>query len=175
MIVHFTARQMDLTPEVKDYCEKRLKALEKLMGSVIEVDVILSVEKYRYKAEIHVKAKGSGLMVEEETHDLMNSLNLAFENLEKQVKKGREKWREKRRRKGRERKQLAFPTERETETPRVVPSQDYSVKPLLLEEALLQFEAEKRDVFLFRKPGVSEKWAVIYRRRDGHYGLIDPD
>jgi putative sigma-54 modulation protein len=165
---------MDLTPEVKGYCEKRLKALEKLMGSVIEVDLILSVEKYRYKAEIHVKAKGAGLMVAEETHDLMNSLNLAFENLEKKVKKEREKWREKKRRKGRERKQLAFPPEREPETPRVVPSQDYSVKPLLLEEALLQFEAEKRDVFLFRKSG-SEKWAVIFRRKDGHYGLIDPD
>jgi putative sigma-54 modulation protein len=174
MIVHFTARQMDLAPEVKSYCEKRLKALEKLMGSVIEVDLILSVEKYRHKAEIHVKTKGAGLVVVEETHDLMNSLNLAFENLEKKVKKEREKWREKKRRKGRERKQLALPPEREAETLRIVRSQDYSLKPMLLEEALLQFDLEKRDVFLFRKSG-SEKWAVIFRRRDGHYGLVDPD
>jgi putative sigma-54 modulation protein len=165
---------MDLAPEVKTYCEKRLKALEKLMGSVIEVDLILSVEKYRHKAEIHVKAKGAGLVVVEETHDLMNSLNLAFENLEKKVKKEREKWREKKRRKGRERKQFAFPPEREVETPRVVRSNDYSLKPMLLEEALLQFDVEKKEVFLFRKSG-SEKWAVIFRRKDGHYGLIDPD
>jgi len=174
MIVHFTARQMDLAPEVKAYCEKRLKALEKLMGSVIEVDLILSVEKYRHKAEIHVKAKGAGLVVVEETHDLMNSLNVAFEILEKKVKKEREKWREKKRRKGRERKQLAFPPEREVERPRVVRSNDYSLKPMLLEEAFLQFDVEKKEVFLFRKSG-SEKWAVIFRRKDGHYGLIDPD
>jgi putative sigma-54 modulation protein len=174
MIVHFTARQMDLAPEVKAYCEKRLKALEKLMGSVIEVDLILSAEKNRHKAEIHVKAKGAGLVVVEETHDLMNSLNVAFENLEKKVKKEREKWREKKRRKGRERKQLAFPPEREVETPRVVRSSDYSLKPMLLEEALAQFDMEKRDVFLFRKSG-SENWAVIFRRKDGHYGLVDPD
>jgi len=174
MIVHFTARQMDLAPEVKAYCEKRLKALEKLMGSVIEVDLILSVEKNRHKAEIHVKAKGAGLVVVEETHDLMNSLNVAFEILEKKVKKEREKWREKKRRKGRERKQLAFPAEREVETPRVVRSSDYSLKPMLLEEALAQFDMEKREVFLFRKSG-SENWAVIFRRKDGHYGLIDPD
>jgi putative sigma-54 modulation protein len=174
MIVHFKARQMDLAPEVKAYCEKRLKALEKLMGSVIEVNLILSVEKYRHKAEIHVKTKGGGLVVMEETHDLMNSLNLAFENLEKKVKKEREKWREKKRRKGRGRKQLAFPLEREVDAPRVVRSRDYSLKPMLLEEALLQFDAEKRDVFLFQKSG-SEKWAVIFRRKDGHYGLIDPD
>ncbi len=57
MIVHFTARQMDLTPEIKAYCEKRLQALEPLLGSVSEVDVILSAEKHRHKAEIHVKAK----------------------------------------------------------------------------------------------------------------------
>jgi putative sigma-54 modulation protein len=43
-----------------------------------------------------------------------------------------------------------------------------------LEEAMLLFDLEKKDVFLFRKAG-SEKWAVIYRRKDGHYGLIEPD
>jgi putative sigma-54 modulation protein len=99
---------------------------------------------------------------------------LAFENLEKKVKKEREKWREKKRRKGRERKQLTYPQEKGEEIRRVVRSADYSLKPMLLEEALLQFELEKKDVFLFRKSG-SENWAVIFRRKDGHYGLIDPD
>ena len=175
MVVHFTSRQMELTPEIRAYCEKRLKALEKLMGSVIEVDLILSVEKYRHKVEIHVKAKGAGLVMMEETHEMMNSLNLAFENLEKKVKKEREKFREKKRRKGRERKQLSWPPEGEAEVSRrIIKSEDYSLKPLPLDEALLQFDLEEKDVFLFRKPG-SEKWAVIYRRKDGHYGLIEPE
>ncbi len=175
MVVHFTARQMDLTPEIKAYCEKRLKALEKLMGSVIEVDLILSVEKYRHKVEIHVKAKGASLMMVEETHEMMNSLNLAFENLEKKVKKEREKFRAKKRRKGRKRKQSTWSSETEAEpVKRIIKSQAYSVKPLPLEEALLQFDLEGKDVFLFRKQG-SENWAVIYRRKDGHYGLIEPE
>lgn len=174
MIVHLTARQMEITPEIRAYCEKSLKALEKLMGSVIEVDLILSVQKFRYQVEIHVRAKGTGLVVMEETHDLMNSLNLAFENLEKKVKKERAKWRERKRRKGRERKQLNFFQEKEEERPRVIRSNDYSLKPLSLEEALLQFELEKRTIFLFRKSG-SENWAVVFRRKDGHTGLIDPD
>lgn len=174
MVVHFTARQMELTPQIRAYCEKRLKALEKLLGSVIEVDLILSVEKYRHKVEIHVKAKRSSLVVVEETHEMMNSLNLVFENLEKKVKKEREKFREKKRRRGRERKQFSWAPEREAEQKRIVKSEDYSLKPLLLEEALLQFELDKKDVFLFRKSG-SEKWAVVYRRKDGHYGLIDPE
>ena len=174
MIVHLTARQLEITPEVRATCEKRLKAIEKLMGSVIEVDVILSAQKYRHRVEIHVRAKGQGLVVVEETHDLMNSLNEAFENLEKKVKKERAKWREKKRRKGRERKQLGFPQEREEETRRVVRSDDYSLKPMNLEEALLLFELEKRNIFLFRKAG-SENWAVIFKRKDGHIGLVDPD
>ena len=64
--------------------------------------------------------------------------------------------------------------EPEARGPRVIRSADYSLKPMLLEEALLQFDLEKRDVFLFRKSG-SEKWAVIYRRKDGNLGLIEPD
>jgi putative sigma-54 modulation protein len=165
---------MDLTPEIKAYCEKRLQALERLMGSVIEVDVVLSAAKSRHKAEIHVKAKGAGLVVAEETHDPLNSLNLAFESLEKKVKKEREKWREKKRRRGRERKQLPFLSEAEPEPRRIVRTADYSPKPLLLEEAMVQFDLEKRDVFLFQKAG-SDRWAVLYRRKDGHYGLVDPD
>jgi putative sigma-54 modulation protein len=174
MIVHFTARQIDLTPEIKSYCEKRLQALERLLGSVIEVDVILSAEKYRHRAEIHVKAKRTGLVVEEETHNLLNSLNLAFESLEKKVKKEREKWREKRRRRGRERKQFSLSPETEPEPKKIVRSGDYSPKPMPLEEAVVQFDLGKRDVFLFQKAG-SEKWAVLYRRKDGHYGLVDPE
>jgi putative sigma-54 modulation protein len=174
MIVHFTARQTELAPETRAYCEKRLQSLEKLMGSVIEVDVILSSEKYRHKTEILVKAKGASLKVAKETNDLMNSLNLAFENLEKKVKKEREKWRDKKRRKGRGRKQFPAAAEMEAETKRIIRSEDYSLKPMAVEEALLQFDLEKRDVFLFRKSG-SEKWAVVYRRKDGHYGLIEPE
>jgi putative sigma-54 modulation protein len=104
----------------------------------------------------------------------MNSLNLAFENLEKKVKKEREKWREKKRRKGRERKQFPAAVEMEAGTKRIVRSEDYSLKPMEVEEALLQFDLEKKDVFLFRRSG-SEKWAVIYRRKDGNYGLIEPE
>ncbi|MGQ9672871.1 MAG: ribosome hibernation-promoting factor, HPF/YfiA family [Candidatus Aminicenantales bacterium] len=174
MLVHFTARQMDLTPEIRSLCEKRLRSLEKLLGRMIDVNVIVSAAKRRYQVEIQVKAKGANLVVAEETHDLMSSLNLAFETLERKVKKEKEKFREKKRRKGRERKQLQLAPEAQTEERRIIRSEDYSLKPMPLEEAMLLFELEKKEVFLFRKPD-SDKWAVIYRRRDGNYGLVEPD
>jgi putative sigma-54 modulation protein len=174
MNLHFTARKTDLTPEVRQYCEKRLSALEKLLGSVLEVDIILSVAKNRNRAEIHVMAKGTGLVVEDETPDMLNSLNLAFDSLEKKIKKEREKVRERKRRKGRERKDLALPVEAEEPAQRIFRSSNYSMKPMPVEEAVLQLDVKNREVFVFRKEG-SEKWAVLFRRKDGNVGLVEPE
>ena len=110
----------------------------------------------------------------EENHDMFNSLGLAFDNIEKRVKKEREKLRERKRRKDRERGTFSFPPETEEKERRVIQSQDYSLKPMSLEEALIQFDLKKKEVFVFRKLG-SEKLAVIYRRKDGNYGLVEPE
>lgn len=174
MNVNFTARHTVLTPEIEQYCQKRLRALEKLLGSVLEVDVILSSQKNRHKAEINVKAKGQSLVVTEETLDMLNSLNLAFDSLEKKVKKEREKFREKKRRGGRERKNLEFAPETPKEEKKVIRSRNYSAKPMTLEEAVYQFDLQNKEAFAYRAEG-TEKWAVIYRRKDGHYGLIELD
>jgi ribosome hibernation promoting factor len=174
MNVHFTARQTDLTPEVRRYCEKRLKALEKLLGSVLEVDIILSVAKTRQRAEIHVQEKGTGLVVVEETPDMLNSLNRAFDGLETKIRKEREKFRERRRRKGRERKSLSLPLEAEEPRQRILRSPHFSLKPMSVEEAALQLDMKNREVFVFRREG-TEKWAVLYRRKDGNVGLVEPE
>jgi len=174
MTIHLTARHTNITPEIKRYCEKRVESLEKALGEKIVADLILSVEKYRHKAEIKVKAKRIILNAAEETHDMFNSLGLAFDNIEKRVKKEREKLRERKRRKNREREAFSFPPETEEKERRVIQSQNYSLKPMSLEEALIQFDLEKKEVFVFRKLG-SEKLAVIYRRKDGNYGLVEPE
>lgn len=173
MNINFTARQTNITPDLKQYCQRRLKSFRKFMGPLREVDVILTVEKYRHKAEIYIKGRRSSLNAVEETHDMYNSLNLAFDNLEKRVKKEKEKSRERKRRKSREREVLSVPPGIASEEKRIIQSQDYSLKPMSLEEAILQFEFNKRDVFVFRKS--NEKWAVIYRRKDGNIGLVEPE
>ncbi|MGZ5480085.1 MAG: ribosome hibernation-promoting factor, HPF/YfiA family, partial [Candidatus Aminicenantales bacterium] len=98
MNVRYTARQAALTPEIKAYCEKRLARLKSLVADVLDVNVILNVQKGRAKAEIHVQAKGRGYVVIEETLDMIESLNRAFDTLETRVRKDRAKSREKKRR-----------------------------------------------------------------------------
>jgi putative sigma-54 modulation protein len=175
MNIHFTARQTQLTPDLKDYCSRRLSSLKKLLDFAADIDVILSSEKNRQKAEIHVRAKGTGLVVVEESHDMLHSLNLAFDGLEKKMKKEREKYREKKRRGSRERKAFALPVQETVEVEKkVIRSDFFSAKPMTLEEALIQFDLKKKEVLVFRIMG-EEKWAVLFRRKDGHYGLVQPE
>ncbi len=173
MNVHYTARQASLTPEIKAYCEKRLTRLKNLVEDDLDVDVTLIVQKGRNKAEINARAKG-GIVVVEETLDMMESLNRAFDTLEKRVHKERAKWREKKRRGGRERKILAPVVEATEPERKIVRANDFSLKPMSLEEALVQLDAKNKEVFLFRREGTLE-WAAVYRRRDGHYGLVEPE
>lgn len=171
MNIHYTARQATLTPEIKAYCEKRLGRLKGLVG---DVNVILNVQKNRNKAEINVRAKGGGLVVAEETLDMMDSLNRTFDNLEKKVRKERVKGREKKRRGGRERKIFVPVLEAPEPEKRVIRSNYFSLKPMSIEEALIQIDIKSKEVFLFRREG-PEEWAVVYRRKDGHYGLVEPE
>lgn len=174
MNVQYTARQSTLTPEIKAYCEKRLARLKDLVDEILDVNVILISQKSRHKAEINVRAKGGGLVVVEETLDIMDSLNRAFDTMEKRVRKERAKWREKKRRGGRERKILAPAVEVPEREMRVVRANFYSLKPMSLEEAIVQLDVKNKEVFLFRGEG-SQQWSAVFRRKGGHYGLVEPE
>lgn len=174
MNINFTARHTEISAEVKKYCERRLKSVEKLLGYPLEADIILSVEKYRQKAEIYIKTKRATLNAMEETHDMLGSIGVAIDHIERRAKKEREKIREKKRRKIRNLEAISSPLEREEQQSRVIRSQNYSLKPMSIEEAIFQFESSKNEVFVFRKFD-SEKWAVLFRRKDGNFGLIEPE
>jgi putative sigma-54 modulation protein len=132
------------------------------------------VEKYRHKVEINIKTKGATLNAVSETQDMFSSLGDAFDNVERRAKKEREKLRERKRRKDKE--VLLPPVEPDTtERPkRVIRSRKFAMKPLSVDEALLLFESSKDEVFVFRKFD-TERWAVLYRRKDGNFGLIEPE
>ena len=174
MTITYTARNAVLTDDIKTYCERRIATLEKLEGYPLESHLILSVEKYRHKAEINIKTKGATLNAVSETQDMFSSLGDAFDNIERRAKKEREKLRERKRRKDKE--ALAPPSEAEpTESPRrVIRSRKFSMKPMSVEEALLLFESSKDEVFVFRKFD-TERWAVLFRRKDGNFGLVEPE
>lgn len=173
MRINYTARHTKISEEMKQYCEKRIQALEKMLGHPIDADILVSVEKYRHKVEINLKTKMATLNTVEETHDMTSSLAGAFDHLEKRVKKEREKLREKKRRKIREAENYPSLVEEGDRPKKVIRSRNYMMKPMSLDEARMQLETYKEGVFLFRMMG-TESWAVLFRRKDGNYGLIEP-
>lgn len=173
MNVHYTGRSTEISPETKKYCERRLRSIEKMLGYPGEVDVVVTVEKSRYIVEINLKIKGGTLNTVEETHSLSDSLSAAWDHLERRVKKEKEKLVERKRRKRKKRQPVPPPLEEESQG-RVIQSQAFSAKPMSVEEALIQFESTKEEAFMFRKAN-SEKWAVLYRKKNGDYGLIEPE
>jgi len=174
MSITYTARQAELTPDIEKYCERRMASLEKIMGYPLEVNLIFSVEKYRNKVEINVKTKGATLNSVSETQDMTSSLGDAFDNIEKRAKKEKEKLRERKRRKAKESAPVAMPEAPSESEKRIIRSRRYSMKPMSVDEALLLIETSRDEVIVFRKFD-TEKWAVLYRRKDGHFGLIEPE
>jgi putative sigma-54 modulation protein len=174
MKINYTARNTHLTPQIKKLCERRILSIEKLLEPPVETDLILSVEKYRHIAEVNVRAKGIKLNTQEETRDIYSSIGLAFDNIERRAKKEKEKIREKRRKnKNISPYPLIEDEEDEEESPlRVLRSKNYSLKPLSVDEAVLMFESMRDDVFGFRVFG-TKRWAVLFRRKDGHIGLME--
>ncbi|MBC7361837.1 MAG: ribosome-associated translation inhibitor RaiA [Candidatus Aminicenantes bacterium] len=173
MIVNFTARHTELTDEIKDYCQKRLERMEKILRDVQEIDIILSEQRNRKKVDLQIKRRGEDFVISEETNDMFNSLNQAFDSLEKKIVKERRKLIQKRRRVSNRELPLAGSEAEETAL-RLVRLPYYSDKPISVQEALLQLEEGKKEVFLFRKEG-SESWAAVFRRKDGKIGLVDPE
>ncbi|MGB9894032.1 MAG: ribosome hibernation-promoting factor, HPF/YfiA family, partial [Candidatus Saccharicenans sp.] len=98
MIVNFTARHTELTEEIKDYCQKRLERMEKILADVLEINIILSEQRNRKKVDLQVKRRGEDFVISEETNEIFNSLNQAFDSLEKKIVKERRKLIQKRRR-----------------------------------------------------------------------------
>jgi putative sigma-54 modulation protein len=170
--INYTGRQTNITPEIREFCEKRIRNLDKLIKSPAEVDIILSVEKYRHEAEINISAKGFTLNAAEETQDMLSSLGLAFENIERQVKKEIEKTRQRKRRIKKEPKSFSVESGVQRQGPRIIKEQDYSLKPMSVDEAALLFDPKKKNVFVFKNIE-NQKWAVLYKRKDRNFGLIE--
>jgi putative sigma-54 modulation protein len=174
MSINITARHTAITPELRKYCERRVQSIEKILGYPVETNLILSVEKYRNKVEIRIRAKGGSLNATEETQDMLTSLGMAFDSIDKRVKKEKEKLRERKRRKNKEVMSYAPASEDVESGRRLIRGKNYSIKPMSIDEALLLFESSKEEVLVFRKYD-SEKWAILYRRKDGNFGLIEPE
>jgi putative sigma-54 modulation protein len=182
MRVHITGRQVEVTPALRKFAEDKLKKVEKLLGGAVEAHVVLAIEKHRHLAEIQVKSRTALLAGARETEDLYVSIGDVVEKLERQALKHKEKLttRKKREaRRGASAPEIAPPETRArvratARAPRIMRSERYRLKPLSAEDAAMEMEATQSDLVVYRDAS-TYRVNVVYRRRDGNFGLVDPE
>ncbi|HEV8336040.1 MAG TPA: ribosome-associated translation inhibitor RaiA [Candidatus Polarisedimenticolia bacterium] len=176
MRIHMTGRQIEVTQALKQAAEARLSRLEKYLDGGSEAHVILTVEKRRHRVEIVVHDRHATLSAVGETKDMYTSLSLVGDRLERQAKKHREKIKGERKRDGKRTspRRLQTPAPESADGPQVIRVSVRPVKPMSIEEALLQVRGTEKEFLVFRNAS-SRQISVLYRRKDGNYGLIEPE
>ena len=196
--VTVTGRHLAITSAIHDYAEKKIEGLHLDYPKIIEAHVILEVEKYRHRAEIVlVCANHITLEASEESSDLYASMDQTIAKIARQMRKYKTRLLRSHRPRGQEsirylEEQVFDPeafgvfdetsvtakgyteaSDREPDEPEIIQTEQYPVKPMYVDEAVLQMEMSARQFIVFLN-AKTEKVNVLYRRKKGDYGLIQP-
>jgi len=181
MRLELTGRHVDITPDLRKLVEKHLAKIDRLLkGGIVSVQAVLTLDKYRHKSEFTVHTRGDHFL-----HALGNtsawetSVSSAIEKVEQQLAKVKGKWQEKRRAKPA--RILVAETELAARVPPEPPKKPrirrvprYPVKPMTIDEAAMAVDGGT-DAFLVFRNAVTDAINVLYRRKDGALGLIEPE
>lgn len=179
MQINVTFRHMESSDPVRSYVEEKLPKVKKYIEEPVETQVVLSVEnKIRHKAEITLIAKGITIKASEETADMYAAIDGMLDKLERQLKRYKDKIKEHKPLSGRERKVeksiiAAQSIDEGHPEPSIIKTDSFHVKPMSVEEAVMQMDLLEKEFLVFTDAS-SEEINVVYRRKDGNYGLIVP-
>ena len=172
-----TARHFEASPELLDHTEKRLIKLKRFFDHILHVDVIMSVENFRNIAEINVHVNGHDFTSKEESKDMILSIDRAAKNLERQMKKFKGKIISNHH-KPRPGGIVEIPEETVIDSGsvgkkglEVLENVPREVPAISIEEAIIRMEDDEEHFLLFNDRN-SGKLNLVYRRPDGHYGVI---
>jgi putative sigma-54 modulation protein len=170
-------KKIDSSDSLKDYVHDKMNRLDKYWDNPADANVVLSVEKFRHIAEVTISGDGFKVKGSEETENMYAAIDMVVDKLERQIKKNKTRFRKRRSaaRAGSERDRLDALDKTglsETERPRVIRATQIEVRPMDVEEAVMQMELVKSSFLVFRDTK-TEKISVLYRRKDDNYGLIE--
>ena len=177
MKVTVVAKNIQLTPALKESVEKKISKLDRYFEPEVQARATLSVQKNRQIVEVTIPFNGVILRGEESTEDMYKSIDLVEDKLERQIRKQKTKLQ--RRNSGGALRYPSFNPKEveeilEEEENKIVKTKNFNVKPMSSEEAILQMELLGHNFFVYEDSGTN-KVSVMYKRKDGNYGLIEPD
>lgn len=170
-----TFKNLDSSDNLRSYVSDKLDRFDKYLYNPAEASVVLSVEKFRHIAEININGDRLNINGKEETEDMYSAIDMVLDKLESQIKKNKEKIRERRTgAKFRDRDDASTETFMgEDDVERQIKIQPIEYKPMDVDEAVMQMDLVD-DNFLVFTNARTDTINVLYRRKDGHFGLIQP-
>lgn len=172
-----TGRNVDITPHLRQLVERKIAKLQRLLNDhLVSIQVVLTIEKYRHVADVTVHARGDHTLAGiGDAASWPLSLREAVEKVTQQAHKLKDKWETRRRRSDRRRPAASSAGEGPRAVPpRVVRASRYPIKPMAVEDAVLQLEAGT-EVFLVFRNAATDTINILYRRKDGRLGVIEPE
>lgn len=194
MHVTVTGRNIDLTPALKEYLADKLQRAQKHFDQSLECTALLSVAKNpsianSQTAEVTVKVNGSVIRGEESTENMYASIDLVADKIERQLRKYKTRYYHKGNKSPRGHEPVSsvdvgaeidddFTIAKDTALddirPKIVRSKRFPLKPMFPEEACKHMDLLGHDFFMFINSETSHV-NTVYHRRDGNYGLIEPE
>jgi len=170
-----TFKNLEPSEHLKSYVTEKLNRFDKLLDNPAEAGVVLVVEKHRHIAEVNITGDRMSINGKEETGDMYSAIDMVLDKLEKQLKRSKQKIRERRASAKGQTRTIREEASRiaEEEPAREVKIESLEYKPMDVEEAVLQMDLTDQGFLVFTNAR-SSQINVLYRRKDGHYGLIQP-
>jgi putative sigma-54 modulation protein len=178
MQISVTFRNTESKDALREYVQEKLSKLKKYVDSPLEANVVLTVEKHRHIAEIILIANRITINAQEETEDMFSAIDRVTEKLERQILKYKDKIKQ-------HKANASLPelpwrmdvyaanSFEEGEEPKVVKSKKLLAKSMSVEEAAMQMDLMNNEFLVFTNVN-SQKLNIVYRLKDGNYGLIEP-
>ena len=178
MQVSVTFRNTESKEILRDYLQEKISKLKKYFDYPLEANAVLTVEKHRQIAEVTLVANRITLNAQEETEDMFAAIDGVLEKLERQILKYKDKIKRHKSNPGPPEASLrmdvyAAESFEEGSEPRIIRSKKIVAKPMSIEEAAMQMDLLNNNFLVFTNPS-SKSLNIIYRLKDGHFGLIEP-
>jgi putative sigma-54 modulation protein len=177
MRVEYTGRHLDVPDAIRRRGDRKLRKLSRLLPGITDVRVILSTDRHRQVVEVSVHSRHLDLTATEASGDHALSLSTAMDKLIRQAEKrvGKRRVRKGGARGGTLAAAAPAPAaSAEERAPRVIRTRRFSVKPMTVEEAAIEVGLSPEGVLVFRD-ATTERVSVLYLRKDGNLGLIEPE
>lgn len=172
----FTDKQVDLPNKVHAYAEKKVGKLDRYFKTEPEVSMVFSVQKDRNNVELTVRSAGTIIRVAESTSDMFATIDAAVASVERQLRKNKARLSKRLRQDAFERtvdvEPSTFAPETEAGEFKVARTKHFALKPMSVEEAILQMNLLGHTFFAFRNEEENGAFSVVYQRQDGDYGII---